>query len=52
MAEDIDDKRSDTGVAEAAFSAESGTAVNDDSTFGGYTLQQIAKALQLAGILA
>ena len=40
-----------TGVAEAAFSASSGTAVNDNSTFGGYTIQQIVKALQNLGLL-
>ena len=40
-----------TGVSEAAFTANSGTAVNDNSTFGGYTLQKIAKALQLIGVL-
>ena len=40
-----------TGVAEAAFSAESGTTVNDKSTISGYTIQQVVKALQLMGIL-
>lgn len=52
MAEDIDDRRSDTSVAEASFTGNSGTGVNDNSTFAGYTVQQIVKALQLAGILA
>ena len=42
-----------TGIAEAAFVENSGgTAVNVDSTFDGYTLQQIAKALRDAGLLA
>lgn len=42
-----------TGVAEAAFTENAGgTAVNVDSTFGGYTLQQIAQALQNHGLLA
>lgn len=40
-----------TSVAEAAFVAGSGTAVNDNSTFGGYTIQQIVKALQNLEIL-
>lgn len=42
-----------TGVAEAAFVENSGgTAVNVDSTFGGYTLQQVVQALQNHGLLA
>jgi len=42
-----------TGIAEATFVENSGgTAVNVDSTFDGYTLQQIAKALRDAGLLA
>jgi hypothetical protein len=42
-----------TGVAEAAFVENSGgTAVNVDSTFGGYTIQQVVKALQTLGLLA
>lgn len=41
------------GTAEASFTENSGgTAVNDDSTFGGYTLQQVVQALQEQGILA
>jgi len=45
--------RQTTGVAEATFVENSGgTAVNVDSTFGGYTLQQIAQALQNHGLLA
>lgn len=40
------------GTAEAAFVENiGGTAVNVDSTFGGYTLQQIAQALREQGIL-
>ena len=42
-----------TGVAEAAFVENSGgTAVNVDSTFGGYTIQQVVQALQNLGLLA
>jgi hypothetical protein len=42
-----------TGVAEAAFVENSGgTAVNVDSTFGGYTIQQVVQALQNLGFLA
>ena len=42
-----------TAVAEAAFTENSGgTVVNVDSTFGGYTLQQIVQALQDIGALA
>ena len=42
-----------TGVAEAAFVENSGgTAVNVDSTFGGYTIQQIVQALQTLGLIA
>jgi len=41
------------GTTEAAFVENGGgTAVNDDSTFGGYTLQQIAQALIDIGILS
>lgn len=41
-----------TGVTEAAFTENAGgTAVNVDSTFGGYTLQQVVQALQNLGIL-
>lgn len=41
-----------TGVAEAAFVENAGGAVvNVDSTFGGYTLQQVVKALQNQGLL-
>ena len=41
-----------TAVAAAAFTANSGTAVNDASTFDGYTIAQIVKALRNAGLLA
>jgi hypothetical protein len=42
-----------TAIAEATFVENSGgTAVNVDSTFAGYTLQQIAQALKNMGILA
>ncbi len=42
-----------TGIAEASFVENAGgTAVNVDSTFGGYTLQQVTQALQTVGILA
>ena len=51
MPENIDDKKRGTGVAEASFTQGSGTAVNDNSTFGGYTIGQIVKALQLQGNL-
>ena len=40
-----------TGIAGATFVAGAGTAVNDASTFGGYTLKQIAQALINMGLL-
>jgi hypothetical protein len=40
-----------TGVAASAFTANTGTAVNDASTFDGYTLKQVVKALRNLGIL-
>jgi hypothetical protein len=40
-----------TAVTAATFTANSGTAVNDASTFDGYTLKQIVKALRNLGIL-
>jgi len=44
--------RPTTSHAEASFTENAGgTSVNVDSTFGGYTLQQIAQALQDVGIL-
>ena len=54
MGENVDDKKSPTTVAEAAFveNSSGGLVINVDSTFGGYTLQQIAEALNLAGIIA
>jgi hypothetical protein len=41
-----------TAVAAAAFVSNSGTTVHETSTFDGYTLQQIVKALRNAGLLA
>jgi len=41
-----------TGVAAATFAANTGTAVNDASTFDGYTLGQIVKALRNQGFIA
>lgn len=41
-----------TGVTAATFSAGTGTAVNDASTFDGYTIGQIVKALRNLGLLA
>lgn len=41
-----------TGVGTATFTANSGTAVNDASTFDGYTIKQVVKALRNAGLLA
>ena len=53
MGENVSDKKSSTSVAEGAFVANAGgTTVTDDSTFRGYTLQQIAQALNIAGIIA
>lgn len=44
--------RATTGIAEATFVENAGgTAVNDDSTFDGYTISQIVKALRNIGIL-
>lgn len=42
----------DTSTGTAAFTANSGTAVNDASTFDGYTLTQVVNALRLIGLLA
>jgi len=44
--------RPDTGVAASAFVAGTGTAVNDNSTFGGYTIKQVVQALQNLGLIA
>jgi hypothetical protein len=41
-----------TAFAPATFVAGAGTAVNDASTFDGYTLKQVVKALRSLGILA
>jgi hypothetical protein len=41
-----------TSIASASFTANSGTAVNDASTFDGYTLKQAIKALRNMGALA
>ena len=41
-----------TASLSSTFTANTGTAVNDASTFGGYTLKQIAQALIDIGILA
>lgn len=43
--------RPTTSHAAATFTANSGTAVNDASTFDGYTLKQVVKALRDMGIL-
>lgn len=44
-------KQATTAIAGAAFVAGAGTAVNSNSTFGGYTLAQIAAALVAIGVL-
>lgn len=41
-----------TAIDEAAFTANSGTAVNDNTTFDSYTLRQVVKALRNLGLLA
>lgn len=41
-----------TGVAAATFVAGAGTAVNDASTFDGYTIKKVVKALRNIGLLA
>lgn len=41
-----------TGSGAASFTANAGTAVNDASTFDGYTLKQVVKALRDLGLLA
>jgi hypothetical protein len=40
------------GIAGAAFVANSGTAINDASTFDGYTVGQLAAAIRSLGIAA
>ena len=44
--------RPTTAVTGATFVAGSGTAVNDVSTFDGYTIAQVVKALRNLGLLA
>lgn len=41
-----------TAVAGATFTVSAGTAVNDASTFDGYTIKQVVKALRNEGLLA
>jgi hypothetical protein len=41
-----------TAVAAATFVVGAGTAVNDASTFDGYTMKQVVKALRTIGLLA
>jgi len=41
-----------TSVSSASFAVNSGTAVNTASTFDGYTVPQIVKAMRLHGLLA
>lgn len=41
-----------TGITGAAMTANAGTAVNDASTFAGYTIGQVVAALRLYGLLA
>lgn len=41
-----------TAIVGAAITANAGTAVNDASTFAGYTIGQVVAALRLIGILA
>lgn len=43
--------RPTTGYTAASFTANSGTAVNDASTFDGYTIKQVVKALRDLGAL-
>ena len=53
MVENSRDQKFPTSGAEATFVENiGGTAVNVDSTFRGYTVQQLAEALNLAGIIA
>ena len=41
-----------TAIAGSTFVANAGLAINDASTFDGYTIKQVVKALRLLGILA
>jgi len=43
--------RPTTSISASAFVQNSGNTVNDASTFGGYTLQQVVQALQNIGVL-
>ena len=52
MGYEVRDIQAGTSGSEAAFVSGSGTAVNDNSTFGGYTLRQVVQALQNIGVLA
>lgn len=44
--------RPSTSVTASSFTANSGTAVNDASTFDGYTIKQIVHGLRLMGLFA
>jgi hypothetical protein len=44
--------RATTAVAAATFVANAGTAVNSSSTFDGYTIGKVVKALRNVGVLA
>jgi hypothetical protein len=39
-------------VAAGTFVANAGTAINDASTFDGYTMRHVVRALRNAGLLA
>jgi hypothetical protein len=41
-----------TGIAAAAFVANTSLIANDTATFGGYTIGQVVAALKRLGILA
>jgi hypothetical protein len=45
-------QQQNTGVDSSSFTANSGTSVNSASTFDGYTLAQVVKALRLHGLIA
>ena len=44
--------QANTSIGSATFVANAGTAVNTASTFDGYTLPQVVKALRTLGMLA
>jgi hypothetical protein len=44
--------RETTGIAAATFVANTGNNIKEDSTFDGYTMKQVVKALRNMGILA